>query len=116
MEFQMFVTPAFAQDAAGPAGPFGMAFQFMPFLLIFVIMYFLVIRPQQRRIKAQKDMIGAIRRGDIVVTTGGIIGKVTKVVDDTELEVQIAEGVKVRVARGMIADVRAKGEPVANDA
>jgi preprotein translocase subunit YajC len=116
MEFQMFVTPALAQ-AAGPAGDTGsFLFSIMPFLLIFVIMYFLVIRPQQRRMKTHKEMIGNLRRGDTIVTTGGIIGKVTKVIDDTELELQIAENVKVRVARGMVADVRAKGEPVANDA
>ena len=111
----MFVTPAFAQ-AAAPGGEVGFLFSIMPFLLIFVIMYFLVIRPQQRRMKTHRDMIGAIRRGDTIVTTGGIIGKVTKVVDEQELELQIAENVKVRVARGMVSDVRAKGEPVANDA
>jgi preprotein translocase subunit YajC len=114
MEFQMFVTPAFAQAAGAEGAPWYL--QFMPFILIFVIMYFLVIRPQQRRMKAQRDMIGSIRRGDTIVTTGGIIGKVTKVVDDHELELQIADNVKVRVARGMVADVRTKGEPVANDA
>lgn len=111
----MFVTPAFAQAAPDAGGP-GILFQFMPFVLIFVIMYFLVIRPQQRRVKAHRDMIGSIRRGDTVVTTGGIIGKVTKVVDDNELEIQIADNVRVRAARGMISDVRAKGEPVSGDA
>lgn len=110
----MFVTPAFAQAPGGGEG--GFLLSIMPFLLIFVIMYFLVIRPQQRRLKSHKDMIGSIRRGDTIVTTGGIIGKVTKVIDEQELELQIAENVKVRVARGMISDVRAKGEPVANDA
>ncbi|BCJ91067.1 preprotein translocase subunit YajC [Terrihabitans soli] len=111
----MFATPAFAQ-AAGPGGEGGFLLSIMPFLLIFVIMYFLVIRPQQRRMKQHKEMIGNIRRGDTIVTTGGIIGKVTKVVDEQELELQIADNVKVRVARGMVSDVRAKGEPVANDA
>jgi preprotein translocase subunit YajC len=115
MEFSMFVTPAFAQAATG-GGEAGFLFSLMPFLLIFVIMYFLVIRPQQKRVKSHRDMISSLRRGDTVVTTGGIIGKVTKVVDDNEIEVQIADSVKVRVARGMISDVRAKGEPVANDA
>jgi preprotein translocase subunit YajC len=117
MEFQMFVTPAFAQAAAPGGGAFdGLAFQIMPFLLIFVIMYFLVIRPQQRRMKQHRTMLASIRRGDTVVTTGGIIGKVTKVIDEQELELQIADNVKVRVARPMVSDVRAKGEPVANDA
>ncbi len=111
----MFVTPAFAQAATG-GGEAGFLFSLMPFLLIFVIMYFLVIRPQQKRVKAHRDMIGSLRRGDTVVTTGGIIGKVTKVVDDNEIEVQIADNVKVRVARGMVSDVRAKGEPVSGDA
>lgn len=115
MEFQMFSTPAFAQAATG-GGEAGFLFSIMPFLLIFVIMYFLVIRPQQRRMKQHREMIGSIRRGDTIVTTGGIIGKVTKVIDEQELELQIADNVKVRVARGMISDVRAKGEPVANDA
>jgi len=111
----MFVTPAFAQAATG-GGEAGFLFSLMPFLLIFVIMYFLVIRPQQKRVKTHRDMIGSLRRGDTVVTTGGIIGKVTKVVDDNEIEVQIADNVKVRVARGMVSDVRAKGEPVSGDA
>lgn len=111
----MFVTPAFAQAAGGDAGP-GLLIQFMPFVLIFVIMYFLVIRPQQRRLKTHREMIGGIRRGDTVVTTGGIIGKVTKVIDEQELELQIADNVRVRAARGMISDVRAKGEPVSGDA
>jgi preprotein translocase subunit YajC len=115
MEFSMFVTPAFAQAATG-GGEASFLFSLMPFLLIFVIMYFLVIRPQQKRVKSHRDMIGSLRRGDTVVTTGGIIGKVTKVVDDNEIEVQIADNVKVRVARSMVSDVRAKGEPVSGDA
>lgn len=111
----MFVTPAFAQSAPA-GGEAGFLFSIMPFLLIFVIMYFLVIRPQQRRVKAHKEMIAGLRRGDTVVTAGGLIGKVTKVVDDSEIEVQIADNVKVRVARGMVTDVRAKGEPVSGEA
>ncbi len=108
------ITPAFAQGA--PAGGGDMILQFVPFVLIFVIMWFLIIRPQQRRVKEHREMINNVRRGDTIVTSGGIIGKVTKVVDENELELQIADNVKVRVARGMVADVRAKGEPVANDA
>ena len=110
----MFVTPAYAQAAGGGEPSF--LLQMMPFVLIFVVMYFLVIRPQQRRMKSHREMIGGIRRGDTVVTTGGIIGKVTKAVDEQEIELQIADNVRVRAARGMISDVRAKGEPAANDA
>ena len=105
------ITPAFAQTPAG-AGGVDMIMQIVPFVLIFVIMYFLIIRPQQRKAREHQEMIKNVRRGDTVVTTGGIIGKVTKVSDDAELEIEIAEGVRVRLVRGMIADVRAKGEPV----
>ena len=79
---------------------------------ILIIMYFMVLRPQQKRAKAQADLIKNIRRGDSIVTTGGLIGRVTKVVDEAELEVEIAPNVRVRVARPMVSDVRAKGEPV----
>jgi preprotein translocase subunit YajC len=86
--------------------------QVAPFGLILVIMYFLIMRPQQKKAKDHADLIKNVRRGDTIVTTGGLIGKITKVVDEAELEVEIAPNVRVRVARGMIADVRAKGEPV----
>ena len=86
--------------------------QVAPFGIILVIMYFLIMRPQQKRAKAQADMIRNVRRGDTVVTSGGLIGRVTKVVDDAEVEVEIAPNVRVRVARGMITEVRTKGEPV----
>lgn len=90
-----------------------MILQFVPFILIFVIMWFLIIRPQQRRVKAHQELIKNVRRGDTVVTSGGIIGKVTKVVEDsTDVEVEIADGVKVKVARAMISEVRSKSEPV----
>jgi len=105
------ITPAFAQTAA-PAGGADMFIQLVPFVLIFVIMYVLIIRPQQKRQKEHQEMIKNVRRGDTIVTTGGLIGRVSKVVDDGELEVEIADGVKVRVARGMLAEVRSKGEPV----
>lgn len=84
----------------------------VPFGLVIVIFYFLVIRPQQRRTKDQANVIKNIRRGDTVITSGGLIGKVTKVVDEAELEVEIAPNVRVRVSRPMVTDVRAKGEPV----
>ncbi|MBL1420300.1 MAG: preprotein translocase subunit YajC [Alphaproteobacteria bacterium] len=87
--------------------------QFMPIIFIFVVMYFLVIRPQQKKAKKHREMIGNVRRGDTVVTSGGLIGKIAKVNDDAELTVEIAEGVKVRIVRGMISEVRVKGEPVA---
>ena len=85
----------------------------MPFILIFVIMWFLIIRPQQKRVREHQEMIKNVRRGDTIVTTGGIIGKVTKVVDGTpDIDVEIANGVNVKVARAMISEVRTKGEPV----
>jgi preprotein translocase subunit YajC len=90
-----------------------MIIQIVPFILIFVIMWFLIIRPQQRRVKTHQEMIKNVRRGDTVVTSGGIIGKVTKVTEDAaDIEVEIADGVKVKVARAMISDVRSKSEPV----
>jgi preprotein translocase subunit YajC len=110
----MWVTPAYAQ-AAGGGGSLGLL-QFAPFLLIFVIMWFLIIRPQRQQAKRREEMLKAIRRGDTVVTNGGLVGKVTKVIDDHELELQIAEGVKVRAMRSLIAEVRAKAEPVAGNA
>ena len=105
------ITPAFAQG--GPAGGADMFLQLVPFVLIFVIMWFLIIRPQQRRDKEHQEMLKNVRRGDTVVTSGGIVGKVVKVTDDApDIDVEIADGVRVKVARTMIADVRAKGEPV----
>ena len=84
----------------------------LPFILIFVIMYFLILRPQQKRVKQHAEMVKNIRRGDTVVTSGGLVGKVTKVIDDDQVEVEVAADVRVRQMRSMIADVRAKGEPV----
>jgi preprotein translocase subunit YajC len=113
----MFITPAFAQG-----GPFGlsgdtnsMIMQFMPLILIVGIVYFLILRPQQRRLKQHQEMVKALRRGDSVVTNGGLVGKVTKVVDDDQVEVEIADGVRVRQMRSMISEVRAKSEPVKDD-
>jgi preprotein translocase subunit YajC len=110
----MFVTPAYAQDAAGaPGGMADVFIQLMPIALLVLIFWLLIFRPQQKRLKAQQAMLAAIRRGDTVVTTGGLVGKVTKAGEgDAEIEVEIAEGVRVRVVRAMISDVRAKGEPV----
>ncbi len=110
----MFVTPAFAQASGGAAGP-DMLMSILPFILIFVIMYFLIIRPQRTQMKKRQEMLSQVRRGDTVVTGGGIVGKVQKVVDDNELEVEIAEGVRIRVMRSTLMDVRVKGEPVAKN-
>lgn len=85
--------------------------QFVPLILIFGIMYFLLIRPQQKKVKEHAAMVGALRRGDQVVTQGGLIGKVTKVKDDNEIEVELTEGVKVRVVQSTIAQVLSKTEP-----
>ncbi len=108
----MFVTPAYAQGTTG-ASP-DMLISVLPFVLIFVIMYFLIIRPQRQQLKKRGEMLTAIRRGDTVVTGGGLVGKVTKVVDDNELEVDLGNGLKVTALRSTIADVRVKGEPIAN--
>ena len=85
--------------------------QFVPLILIFVIMYFLLIRPQQKKLKEHKAMVQALRRGDQVVTQGGLIGKVSKVKDEDEIEVEIAQGVKVRVVKSTVAQVLSKTEP-----
>jgi preprotein translocase subunit YajC len=111
----MFVSPAFAQ-AAGTA-PDGIAVfmqTFMPIILIFVIFYFLLIRPQQTKMKEHRAMIEALRRGDQVVTSGGIVGKVSKVQEDGMVEVEIADGVKVKVIKHTIANVLNKTEPAAS--
>ena len=107
----MFATPAFAQSAGAGAG--AALSSFVPLVLVFGIMYFLLIRPQQKKMKEHKAMIEALRRGDQVVTQGGIIGKVTKVQDDGMVEVEIADGVKVKVLRHTISTVLNKTEPAA---
>lgn len=107
----MFVTPAYAQDAGAAGG----LISIIPFILIFVIMYFLLIRPQQKKMKQHQAMVAALRRGDQVVTQGGVIGKVVKVKEDGEAEVEIAEGVKVRILKNTIATVISKTEPAAKE-
>ena len=104
----MFISTAWAQGAGG-GDPLGFI---IPMALIFAVFYFLLIRPQQKKAKQHREMLGNIRRGDRVLTGGGIFGTVTTVVNDTEVVVQIAEAVKVRVARGTIAEVLSKPEPV----
>ncbi|MDW5313801.1 preprotein translocase subunit YajC [Rhizobium sp. PL01] len=109
----MFITEAFAQTAPGASGGGAdILMSILPFLLIFVVMYFLIIRPQRANMKRREELLKNIRRGDQVVAGGGILGKVTKVVDDSELEVEIADGVKIRVLRSGVSEVRVKGEPV----
>ena len=107
------ITPAFAQGATSAAGGADIALQVVPFVLIFVIMYFLILRPQQRRVKEHQNMVKNVRRDDTVVTTGGIVGRVTKVADEaSEIEVEIAPNVRVKVVRTMITEVRVKGAQV----
>jgi preprotein translocase subunit YajC len=108
----MFITPAFAQGLGGNSDMF---MSLLPFVAIFVIMYFLILRPQQKKVKQHQELVKNVRRGDTVVTSGGLVGKITKVVDDDQIEVEIADGVRVRQLRQMISDVRAKGEPVKAD-
>ena len=109
----MLVTPAFAQ--ASPFGGDNMLVQLLPFVLIFVIMYFLILRPQQKRTKDHQELVKNLRRGDTVITSGGLVGKVTKVVDDDQIEVEIADGVRVRQVRSRSSGVRAKGEPIKDE-
>jgi preprotein translocase subunit YajC len=109
----MFITPAYAQiGLLFGGGSDNMLVSLLPFILIFVIMYFLILRPQQKRQKHHQEMVKNVRRGDTVITSGGLVGKVTKVVDDDVVEVEVADDVRVRQLRSMLADVRAKGEPV----
>jgi preprotein translocase subunit YajC len=111
----MFITPAFAQGF-GSGGNSDMIMSLLPFAGIFVIMYFLILRPQQKRVKAHQEMVKNVRKGDTVVTSGGLVAKVTKVVDDEQIEIEVADGVRVRQLRSMVSEVRAKGEPVKADA
>ena len=104
----MLISPAYAQGAA--AGPDAFT-TFVPLILIGVVFYFLLIRPQQKRIKDHRAMVQALRRGDKVVTAGGVFGTVTKVVGDNELQVEIAENVRIRVVRSTISEVLQKAEP-----
>lgn len=108
----MFISPAYAQAAGGGGGEFITGI--LPLVLIFAVFYFLLIRPQQKRMKEHKAKVEAVRRGDRVVTGGGIIGTVTKV-EDTQLQVEIAEGVKVKVAKATLSDVLTKSEPASSE-
>ena len=102
----MFISPAYAQDAGGGGDPM---LTFLPLILIFVVFYFLLIRPQQKKAKKHREMLTEIHRGDRIVTSGGLIGTVTRMIGDGELALEIADGVKVRIVRGMVSDVLSKG-------
>ena len=104
------ISNAFAQSAAGGAGGFSLQ-GLLPFILIFIIFYFLLIRPQQKRIKEHKSMVNALARGDSVVTAGGIVGKVARIVDGDKAEIQISENVTVQVVKSTISQVLSKTEP-----
>ncbi len=106
----MLISPAFAQGAGAPTG--GGLEMFMPFVLILVIFYFLLWRPQQKKMKNHREMLGGLKRGDRVLTGGGIYGRIARVEGDHELIVEIAPEVRVRVARGTVSEVVVKGEPV----
>jgi preprotein translocase subunit YajC len=110
----MFISPAYAQAAAGDQTQSLTAF--VPLILIFVIFYFLMIRPQQKKMKDHRAVLDAIRRGDRIVTNGGLVGLVIKVnADERQVDVEIAEGVRVKVMRDMISSVLSKTEPVGKD-
>ena len=111
----MLVTPAFAQTAAAPAG--GLIGSFVPLILIFIIMYFLLFRPQRQAMKRREQMLAAVKRGDVVVTGGGLVGKITHVDDEAgEVDVDLGGGNKVRAVRSMLADVRTKDSPAPKSA
>lgn len=108
----MFVSPAYAQATGAAPGSGDLLMSLVPFILIFVIMWFLIIRPQRQRMKAHDEMVKNVRRGDVVVTAGGLIGKISKVTSDTEVEIELNDTQKVKLIRTAISEVRSKGEPV----
>lgn len=108
----MFISEAFAQTVGGDGGGL---MGLMPFVLIFIVFYFLLIRPQQKRAKEHKAMVEALKRGDKVITSGGIVAKVSRVIDDNEVEVEIASDVKVRMIRSTITQVQGKPAPANDD-
>ena len=111
----MFISSAYAQTVAGPDPTIGLIMQIAPLILIFVVFYFLLIRPQQAARKKHMEMVAALKKNDVIVTSGGLIGKVKSVADD-EVRVELAPNVDVRVLRHTIAEVRSKTDPApAND-
>jgi len=111
----MLISEAWAQGGGGLIGGNSLLGQILPFILIGAVFYFLLIRPQQKKMKQHREMLSAVRRGDKVLTGGGIFGTVTKVLNDNEITVEIAEGVRVRVARSSISEVLSKTEPAQVD-
>lgn len=110
---EIFISPAYAQAAGGGGGGGDLFIQLMPFILIFAVFYFFIIRPQQKRAKAHREALSNIRRSDRIITNGGLVGTVTKVNDDDDmLTVEVADNVRVQIVRSMVAEVRAKGEPI----
>jgi preprotein translocase subunit YajC len=107
----MWISPAYAQSGGDGGG----LMTFLPLILIFVVFYFLLIRPQQKKAKDHRNMVDNVRRGDEVVTGGGIVGKITKVKDDNHIQIEIAEGVRINVVKGTLSDVRSKTAPAAGD-
>ncbi len=109
----MFISPAYAQaaDATAP----NPLLQLAPFILVFVFFYFLIIRPQNQARKKHMEMIANVRKGDVVVTSGGMIGKITKVLDGDEIMVELADNVVVKIVKSTLTDVRTKSQPAAND-
>ncbi len=105
----MNFTPVYAQAVGGGAD---LITSFFPIILLIIIFWFFIFRPQQKRAKAHQAMLSSVRRGDVIVSTGGLVGKVTKVREDLDLDVEISQGVKVKIVRTMIADIRTKPEPV----
>ena len=112
----MFESPAYAATgaAASPSGAAAFMVNIFPLILIFIIFYFLLIRPQQRRVKQHQTMVAGVKPRDTAITSGGLIGKVTKV-DENEVELEIAQGVRVRVVKSMLSDIRPHGAKPAND-
>lgn len=112
----MFISKAYAQAAAGGSSMDGLLSNIAPLILIFVVFYFLLIRPQQRKAREHREMLASVRRGDQVVTGGGFLGKVTKVLNDNEIEIELAEGMRVRALKGTLQNIITRGEPAAKDA
>lgn len=110
----MWISPAYAQAAGGGAD--GMLTTFLPLILIFAVFYFLLIRPQQKKMKEHKAMVENVRRGDTVVTGGGIIGKVVKVKDDATIQIEVAENVRIDIVKGTLSDVRSRSQAPGGDA
>jgi preprotein translocase subunit YajC len=111
----MFSSPAFAQAAAGGAAPGGIGFivmQLLPLVALFAIFWFLIIRPQQQKLKSHRAMVDAVKKGDDVITGGGLVGKVSRVIDN-EVEIELAPNVKVRAVKGTLSSVTPRGSPAA---